>query len=69
MADGEKLNVDSIIGRLLEGWFPRFSVVQLRTLFRPKICRILKVSLAFQFEVQDQERMFNLQRQKFEGCV
>lgn len=21
MADGEKLNVDNIIGRLLEGWF------------------------------------------------
>lgn len=66
MADGEKLNVDSIIARLLEGWF-RFRY--LRSVFAATICTVLKLSLAFQFEVQGQGRMYNLQRQKFEGCV
>ena len=28
MADGEKLNVDSIIARLLEGWFPRCRLIR-----------------------------------------
>lgn len=42
MADGEKLNVDSIIARLLEGWFRfRYS----RSVFAATICTVLKNSL------------------------
>lgn len=65
MADGEKLNVDSIIQRLLEGLLLRDVTIGIHS----KIYRGLNFSLEFQCVAQDQERMYSLQREKSEGCA
>ena len=57
MADAEKLNVDSIIARLLEGTFRNEYLVWNSG---PELVRfVLTLRLVFQSEVQDLGRMSN----------
>ena len=70
MAETEKLNVDSIIGRLLEGIF-RNAPISVKSDCAVNVLRYWYCLLFFyhQFVDQDLERMFNLPKQRSEDYV
>jgi len=72
-SEADKLNVDSIIQRLLEGEkcarAPWWSLCRSWTALCLTVSVVMLLLSPVQCAETDRERMCNCQREKFEGCV